>query len=187
MRSPRHRCSPGRERGSGGRRRALRCRRSGVRRDRGAGRDAYAARYRAADGKCARGRVDDERQRSAGGVGECGRRGTGVRRDESVDREGGGELCVVVDLGSVGIGAPDGTRTRRATVPLTVSSHEGGSTTSGSEVLVVSVNAVAEAPVFAGTRAWIGREEASFALSSIWGPSGSGRRTGRVRGALPCR
>src|SRR5260221_1295891 len=71
------------------------------------------------------------------------------------------------DLGALRIAAPDGPAPASASLTLTVSSSEGGLTTSGSEVLVVSLGAVAEAPVFSGTSVFSGSDEASLALSGI--------------------
>jgi autotransporter passenger strand-loop-strand repeat protein len=80
---------------------------------------------------------------------------------------GGVASLPVGDLGALGIAVPDGTAPAADNLTLTVASSEGGATTSGSEVLVVSVSAVAEAPVFSGTSVWSGTDEASFALSGI--------------------
>src|SRR5207245_197093 len=67
---------------------------------------------------------------------------------------GGVASLAVSDLGSLGVAVPDGTGPQISRYTPLFRSHEGGSTTSGSEVLVVSVSAVAEAPVFSGTSLW---------------------------------
>src|SRR5947207_3231505 len=67
---------------------------------------------------------------------------------------GGVASLAVSDLGSLGVAVACGAASRSVSLSLTVSSHEGGSTTSGGEVLVVSVSALAEAPVFSGTSQW---------------------------------
>jgi len=69
---------------------------------------------------------------------------------------GGVASLAVSDLGSLGIAAPDGTGPATDSLTLTVASSEGGSATSGSEVLVVRVSAVAEAPVFGTPRITFG-------------------------------
>src|SRR5437870_33061 len=104
---------------------------------------------------------------------------------------GGVASLAVADLGSLGVAVPDGTGPQSASLTLTGSAHEGGSTTSGSEVLVVSVSAVAEAPVFSGTSQWSVSDEASAALSGVAVAGADGDDTLGARAtlsrALPAR
>src|SRR4029077_2645122 len=80
---------------------------------------------------------------------------------------GGVAVLAVSDLGSLRIAAPDGSAPASESLTLTGAASEGGSTASASEVLVVSVSAVAEAPVFSGAGIWSGTGEAGFALPGI--------------------
>src|SRR5260221_2141795 len=94
------------------------------------------------------------------------------------------------DLGALRIAAPDGRAPTSASLTLTVSSSEGGLTTSGSEVLVVSLGAVAEAPVFSGTSVFSGSDEASFAVCGSTRLKSSGTDTpeaGATLSRLPSR
>src|SRR5260221_14780269 len=75
------------------------------------------------------------------------------------------------DLGALRIAAPDGTAPTSASLTLTVSSSEGGLTTSGSEVLVVSLGAVAEAPTFGATTSWSGGTSVTLSGLSATGDS----------------
>src|SRR5260370_1430401 len=77
---------------------------------------------------------------------------------------GGVASLPVSDLSALRIAAPDGTGPASDSLTLTVSSSEGGLTTSGSEVLLLGASAAADAPLVCGSSVFSGSDEASFAL-----------------------
>src|SRR5207237_10650228 len=74
-----------------------------------------------------------------------------------------GQGFAASDLGHLVVSAPD-LGGESALLTLTVSSSEGGSTTSAVELLSVTASAVAEPPVFGTTKSWSGSEEGTIRL-----------------------
>src|SRR5260370_1218867 len=84
------------------------------------------------------------------------------------------------DLGALRIPARDDATTASDSLTLTVTSSEGGSTTSAVETLVVTATAVAEPPTFSGSTAFSGSNEGA---STLAGRAGAKAGRGDTPGA----